>query len=188
MMAFVPEQIEATRKAALDAFFGYANKTFEGVQKLVELNVQAAKSTIAESQEKMRSISVQPGAAATQAGAGLQPSIEKAMSYNRHVFEIVTTTQADCAKIAESQYEGAIQRMQSLFDSAAKNAPAGSETMIAALKSMISASNAAYETVQKTAKQAADFTQSNVAAASNAAWASAQSAPRAASESVIVKS
>src|SRR3989442_8041172 len=42
------EQILAAHKANVETLFGLTNKAFEGVEKLVELNVQATKAALAE--------------------------------------------------------------------------------------------------------------------------------------------
>jgi hypothetical protein len=44
-----------------------------------------------------------------------------------------------------------------LVDNAAKNAPAGSETAVAMMKSAVAAANNAFESVQKAVKQASDM-------------------------------
>ena len=43
------EQIVAAQKANIETLFGLTQKAFEGVEKLVELNVQATKAALAES-------------------------------------------------------------------------------------------------------------------------------------------
>ena len=48
-----------------------------------------------------------------------------------------------------------------MVDSAAKNAPAGSETAVAVMKSAVSAANNAMESVQKAVKQAAEMAEAN---------------------------
>ena len=40
------EQIAAAHKANLETFFGLTNKAFEGVEKLVELNLQVVKACL----------------------------------------------------------------------------------------------------------------------------------------------
>ena len=60
------------------------------------------------------------------------------------------------------------------MDSAAKNAPAGSETAVAVMKSAVSAANNAYESVQKAVKQATDVAEANFAAASDSAVSAAK--------------
>jgi cell division ATPase FtsA len=48
-----------------------------------------------------------------------------------------------------------------LVDSAAKNAPAGSESAVAIMKSSVSAANNALESVQKAVKQATEMAEAN---------------------------
>ncbi len=58
--------------------------------------------------------------------------------------------------------------MQTLVD-VAKNAPAGSETAVAVMKSAIIATNTTYETVHKATKQAVEIAERNFFAAATAA-------------------
>jgi hypothetical protein len=53
----------------------------------------------------------------------------------------------------------------SLLDKVSKNAPAGSDVAVAAIKSMLAAGNSAYDNYTKVAKQATEIAESNVAAA-----------------------
>ena len=46
-MSLTPEQILASHKANLETLFGLTNKAFEGVEKLVELNVTASRAALA---------------------------------------------------------------------------------------------------------------------------------------------
>ena len=43
-----PEQMIAAHKANLETLFGLTGKAFEGVEKLVELNLQVAKTAMGE--------------------------------------------------------------------------------------------------------------------------------------------
>ncbi|MFP3748214.1 phasin family protein, partial [Achromobacter sp. SIMBA_011] len=44
MSLLTPEQFVAAQKANLETLFGLTGKAFEGVEKLVELNLQAVRS------------------------------------------------------------------------------------------------------------------------------------------------
>ena len=46
-----PKQVAATQKANLDIFFGLTSRLVEGVEKLAQLNLQANRSTLAETHE-----------------------------------------------------------------------------------------------------------------------------------------
>jgi hypothetical protein len=56
-----------------------------------------------------------------------------------------------------------------MLDKLAKNAPAGSDVAVAAVKSALAAANTAYDSVSKAARQATELAEANFAAASNAA-------------------
>ena len=47
-MALTPEQIAAAHKANLETLFGLTNKAFEGVEKIVELNMAATRAALSE--------------------------------------------------------------------------------------------------------------------------------------------
>lgn len=173
-----PEQIAAAQKANIESLFGLTTKAFEGVEKLIELNLQVVKSTLAESQENVqRALSVKDAQELLALQASLtQPIAEKVLAYGRHVYEIASATQAEFAKVAEAQYEEQNRKVQALVDNVAKNAPAGSETAVAALKSAINAANTTYETVQKAAKQAVEIAETNFNAAAAVATKAANTA------------
>ncbi|UEP20392.1 phasin family protein [Burkholderia ambifaria] len=178
MSLLTPEQIAAAQKANLESLFGLTTKAFEGVEKLIELNLQVVKSTLTESQENaQRLLSVKDAQELIALQASLsQPVAEKVLSYTRHLYEIASSTQAEFAKVAEAQFEEQNQKIQALVDNVAKNAPAGSETAVAALKSALNAANTTYETVQKAAKQAVEIAETNFNAAAAVATKAASAA------------
>ena len=67
-----------------------------------------------------------------------------------------------------------------LVDNAAKNAPAGSETAVAMMKSAVAAANNAFESVQKAVKQASDVAEANFNAVTTSATTAAKNAGAAA--------
>ena len=178
MTLLTPEQFAAAQKANLETLFGLTTKAFEGVEKLVELNLQVVKSTIAESQENaQRALSVKDAQELLALQASLtQPVAEKVLSYGRHLYEIASATQAEFARVAEAQYEEQNKKVQALVENDAKNAPAGSETAVAVIKSAITAANTTYETVHKATKQAVEIAESNFNAAATAASKAASQA------------
>jgi phasin family protein len=177
-MNFTPEQLMAAQKANLETLFGLTNKAFEGVEKLVELNLQVAKTTLAEfadSTKAAMSIKDVQELMALQAGM-LQPAAEKAAAYSRHVYDIVAGTNAEVTKAAEATLADSQKKMMSLVDTAVKNAPAGTENAVVMMKSAISAANNAYESVSKAARQAAEVAESNFQAVTNTAVKASQAA------------
>ncbi len=175
------EQVFAAHKANVETLFGLTNKAFEGVEKLVELNLQVAKTALGEAVETANAaLSVKDAQEllALQA-ALLQPSAEKAASYSRHLYDIAASTNAEVVKVAEAQIADAQKKFAAVVDSAAKNAPAGTENAVALVKSAVAAANNAFESVHKAAKQAAEVAEANFQAATNTAVKATQTASRA---------
>ena len=176
------EQVMTAHKANLEILFGLTSKAFEGVEKLVELNLQVAKTAMTEAAETTQAaLSVKDAQELLALQAGLlQPAAEKAAAYGRHVYDIAAATNAEVTRVAESSIAEAQSKFMSVVETAVKNAPAGTENAVALVKSAVSAANNAYESVHKAAKQAADVAEANFTAMSNTAVKAAQSTPRAA--------
>ncbi|MGF6604328.1 phasin family protein [Paraburkholderia sp. GAS448] len=172
MNGLVPEQLVAAQKAGVESTFGFLTKAFEGLEKLVELNLQVVKTTLAENQEivaKAFSSGDLPGLFALQTSQA-QPVAEKVRSYWQHVHEILSSTQGQCAAAAETQFKQFQNEAQGFVDSIAKNAPAGSETAVAAWKAFVTTASATYEGAKKATKQALEIAERNanvVAAGAN---------------------
>ena len=183
------EQIAAAQKSNLDTSWALANTVFEGFQKLVELNLQAVKSTLAEGRDNVGKTlpANDPQDLVAMQARLIQPTAEKIQSYSRQVFAIVAATQTQFSKLAETQYQAHNQRVQTLVDNVARGAPVGSEAAVAALKSTITATNGLYETVQRASRQAVEVAESNfetvVAAASKATQHAVEQTSRTAKKS-----
>ena len=183
-MALTADQILAAQKANLETLFGLTTKAFEGVEKLVELNVTASKAAMSEvagTAQAVLSVKDAQELLALQASL-FQPLAEKTAAYSRHLYDIAQGTSAEFGKAFEAKAAEAQQNFVGLVDSAAKNAPAGSETAVAVMKSAVAAANNAFESVQKAVKQASDVAETNFqtmsATAVNAAKNTAQTASR----------
>jgi phasin family protein len=165
------EQIVTAQKANIETFFGLTSLAFEGVEKLIELNTQVAKTAMTEASQTIQAaLSVKDAQELMALQAGLlQPAAEKAAAYSRHVYEIATSTGAEVNRVAEAQAAEAQAKFMSVVDTAVKNAPAGTENAVALVKSAVAAANNAFESVQKAGKQAAEVAEANFQALSTTA-------------------
>jgi len=180
MSYLTAEQMMAAQKANVETLFGLTAKAFEGVEKLVELNLQVAKTAmgeVADTTKAAMSVKDAQELLALQA-ALLQPSAEKAAAYGRHVYDIAAATNAEVTKVAEGQIADAQKKFMTLVDTAVKNAPAGSENAVTLVKSAVAAANNAFESVQKAAKQAADVAEANFTAVTSTAVKATQAATK----------
>ena len=175
-----PDQLMAAQKANVETLFGLTNKAFEGVEKLVELNLQVARAALTETADTTKAaLSVKDAQELLALQASLlQPSAEKAAAYSRHLYDIATATNAEVVKVAEAQLADVQKGLHALIDTASKNAPAGTENAVALVKSAVSAANNAFESVHKAAKQAADIAEANFTAMTSTAVKATQTAAK----------
>lgn len=157
------EQVMASQKASIETLMGLTSKAFEGVEKIVELNLSASKAAMAESAEHakaMLSVKDAQELMALQSGL-LQPLAEKTAAYSRHLYDITSGSTAEMTKAFEGQAADAQKKFMGLVEEATKNAPAGSEAAVSVMKNAVAAANSALESVQKAVKQATEAAESN---------------------------
>jgi len=166
-----PAQLIELNKANVDVAVRIAGVALQGVEKLVDLQMEAAKAALAESANSVRALSAvkDPKDLAALRASLVQPNIEKATAYARSVYGVAAATQSELAKLIETQVSEFNRSFATAIDKSSKSAPAGSEFAVTALKSAVAAANAAYDNLSKVAKQFAQITEANVNSAAQAA-------------------
>ena len=166
-MYATPEQFAAANKATIDALFTIAQAQFAAFERLSALNFNTTKAAFedAVSQAKALLSVKDPQALLSLSTASAQPALEKAIAYSRSLYEVANQTKAEVSKLAESQAAEMNKTVVSLLDKVSKNAPAGSDIGVAAVKSALAAANSAYDNFTKVVKQATDIAEANVTAA-----------------------
>src|SRR5712672_3453017 len=157
-MYVTPEQIQAANKSNVETFLAVANAQFAALEKLASLNATVVKNAFEDSIASTRALL---GAKDVQEFVGLQ----KTIAYSKSVYEVATDTNAQLSKVAERRVAEWNENFVSLLDKVSKNAPAGSDVAVAAVKSMLAAANSAYDNFSKVAKQATEIAEANVSAA-----------------------
>lgn len=172
-MFTIPEQFSNVAKANLEAqlslFTNLTNKAFESVEKMVDLNLNIAKASLEDSSIAARQLlsAKDPQEFFSLSAAQAQPTAAKAIAYGRHLAGIATSAQAEFTRTAEEQIAETGRKISELVDDVSKNAPAGSENVIAIVKSAIGNANAGYEQLSKTTKQAVEAMEANMNSAVN---------------------
>lgn len=166
-----PEQLMALNKANLEAAVRFAGIALEGAERMLELQLKAAKIAFADGVQQAKAFTeikdVQEIAQLRNTLA--QPTMEKATSYVKSVYDVASATQAEMNKLVEEQIAEFNKQVVTGLDKVVKSAPAGSEVALAAVKSAITAVNSAYDNISKSAKQFTEMTQANVEAATTQA-------------------
>jgi phasin family protein len=169
-MYVTPEQVTASSKASVEALLAFANSNFAAAEKLAALNFNATKAAfedgISHAKALLNAKDVQEFVNLNVAAA--QPNLEKFISYSRSVYELSSQQQSEITRLLEAQASEINRSFVGLLDKYAKNAPAGSDVAIAAVKSALAAANSAYDSFTKVTKQATEIAEANIAAATAA--------------------
>lgn len=184
MSFFDTEKLYSTQKANLDLLQQISSKVFEGVEQLSQLQLKALRASTDESFDSVRNLlSVRdPQSFADVQASFTQPAAqaERLLEFNRQVYELISGTQSEIAKLTERQVEAGAKQVQELVEEISKNAPAGAEPVVAVLKSALESAGSVYESAQKAAKQAAEIAETGIASAATAAGQATREATKAA--------
>lgn len=144
------------------ALAGIAATTAE---KVMDLNFGIFKTAIASATENGKAIADAKDAQSISAiqAQWAQPSLETITAYMKDSYDILSESQADLTKIVESRIAEANKTIVSTLDQAEKNAPAGSDVAVSAMKSAVAAANQAFDAFAKAGKQVQEVTGASVA-------------------------
>lgn len=177
-MTALPQQIFANQKASVENALAIQNALFQGFEKLLDLNLKVFKASFDEvSQKTQEAVKIQDAQEALNFSSSLlQPGAEKVLGYTKQVYDVLSGIQVDVTKLTEAQIEEAQKQINDTIEQLTKNAPAGSEGAVALLKTSLASVNSAYDSVSKSARQAAEAAESNIAAATDATFKAASEA------------
>lgn len=140
---------------------------FESLEKVVDLNLNAGKTSLEESAATAKQLlsAKDPQESLSLAVAQAQPTVAKVIAYSRHLVGIAAASQAEFSRITEEQFAEKGRRVAALVGQASKNAPAGSENAMAIMQAAIHNAKAGYERFNKTTKHAAEAVEANMSTA-----------------------
>jgi len=167
-----PEQFAEISKANVAQATKLAALAFENTEKLLKLNLDAAKVVLAQGVE---------GASAAASVKDVQDlfalrskyaetGVQAALGYSRSLYDVTTQAQAQYSQLAEEAWAAYTKGVAAWVEKASKSAPAGSDVAVNAFKSTFAASTAAFDQFQKATKQVVSLADASMrAAAANAA-------------------
>jgi phasin family protein len=184
MTFFDSEKLQATQKSNLELLQQMNSKFLKGIEQISHLQIATLRSASEETfASASKLLAVRDPQSFTEVLSSLAhpaQQAERLMDFNRKVYDLLSSTQADIAKLSERQAARNAQQVQELVEEIAKNAPAGSESAVAVLKSAVETAGSVYESAQKTAKQAAEIAENGISAAATAAGQATREATKAA--------
>lgn len=171
MTALNTENLVSANKAAIDTLLSVANTALATAESMAALNLGTAREALNDGAKNAKAVMgvKSPQEAASLNAALGQPAVEKAVAYSRSVYEISSGAATEMSKLIQAQFAELNKAAQDLAEKTAKASPFGSDVALAAVRQAVTAANSAFDNLNKAAKQAAEFTEAGVSAATSAA-------------------
>ena len=161
------EQITEFNKANVATAMKLASISIEKAEKLVSLNLNAAKLALAQGVEGAQAAaSVKDVSELMSLRSKItELGVQSALGYSRTLYELSTEAQAEFSALAEEAWQSYTKGVATWVERASATAPAGSDVAFNAFRSTIAASTAAFDQFQKATKQVASFADASYRAA-----------------------
>jgi len=150
-MNSVSTDLNTVVKAQVEAAIHAATVAAEGAERFAELQLRTVKETFADGVKGVKALAAvkEPSELQALSAKLWQPSVDKATTYARELYENFAATQAELAKLVETQVADLNKQAVVALDAVVKSAPAGSEVAVAAVKQAFGTANQAYESFVK---------------------------------------
>jgi phasin family protein len=163
------EQLTAAQKANVEVATTLLRTSFEGMQRLAEINLKATRDFFNTSVSGVNTLlsakDANELAALNQQLA--KPSVDKLMDYSRQVYDLVTQMQKEVTSVVESQYSQFSKEAASAIDKTKSSTPVGGDVFAVAMKSILDQTNKAFENMNNVARQMSEIAEANIQAVSN---------------------
>jgi len=157
-------------RSTVDAATRFTRISLDSAERAFTIQLEYAKAAITQSTNTARAVAqvkdVQQLLALRTRLA--ENAMENLLGYSRSLYEVASEAQSELGKLAEENMSTFQQSVGESVDQATKAAPAGSDVAVAAMKSSMAATTAAFDTFNKAARQVASYADAGVKAAGTA--------------------
>jgi phasin family protein len=157
-------------RAAVDSAARAARISMDSAERTFNVQIEYAKGTL-----KQATLNARAAAQARDVQELLalrtriaENALENLIGYSRSLYEVASEAQSEYTRLAEERMSRFQQAVTEGVEQAAKAAPGGSDVAVAAIKSQLAATTAAFDTLTKAAKNLASYADAGVAAARQA--------------------
>jgi len=157
-------------RSTLDAAAKATRISMDSAERTINVQLQYAKGALAQAGLTARAVSqvkdVQELMSLRSRIA--ENALENLMGYSRSLYEVASEASAEYSRLAEERMANFQQAVSETVDQAAKSAPAGGDVAVAAIKSQLAATTAAFDSFTKAAKHLASYADAGVTASRSA--------------------
>ena len=166
------QDFAALGQANFDKALRLSSIVLAGAERMTNLQLELSRKLLADNAQAVKSLSEikDPKALAEFQAAQAQPSIDQGLAAARSLYDACVETQNELVSFFEEQVAESNKTVMASLDKFGKNAPAGSDVAVNALKTLLSTTDAAIDNISKTTKKmGTELAEASVNAATSAA-------------------
>ncbi len=160
------EQMFVAQKASSEVLVAIMRTSFEGMQRLAELNMSAAKGVLSNTASTANALASSKDMADMTKLSPQMAKPEEMLEYWRSVYDLVTGMQKDVTAVMQANYTQLAKTAASAIEQRKSTAVDGRDMMANAMKDVLETTNKAFDNMSAMAGQMASIAGANMKAAS----------------------
>ncbi|MEO8386311.1 MAG: phasin family protein [Betaproteobacteria bacterium] len=173
------EQMFVAQKASSELLVAIMRTSFDGMQRLAELNMAAAREVLSSTASNANALASSKDVTEMLRVSPQKASPERLMEYWRNVYDLVTVMQKDVSAVMQANYSELAKTAASAIEQKNPSAIGGSDMIASAMKDMLSQTNKAFDNMTAVAGQMASMAGANFKSAASTSSDSKASEPAA---------
>ena len=151
------EHLFTAQKASSEVLVAIMRTSFEGMQRLAELNMAGAKQMMSNTAANANALASTKDVSDVSRLAPQMAKPEQLMDYWRSVYDLVTNMQKDVTAVMQSNYSQLAKNAASVIEQKKASTMENGDMMGIAMKDMMETTNKAFENMQTMAGQMASI-------------------------------
>jgi phasin family protein len=162
------EQMSVAQKASAEVLMTIMRTSFEGMQRLAELNMAAARETFSSNVATVSRLAASKDVGDVARANQELARPERLIEYWRNVYDLVSAMQKDVTAVMQANYTQLTRSAASAIEQKKSSAVDGSDVMASVMKNMLEQTNKAFDNLTTVASQMTNLANANIQAATTA--------------------
>jgi phasin family protein len=162
------EQMSVAQKASAEVLMTIMRTSLEGMQRLAELNMAAARETFSSNVATVSRLAASKDVGDVARANQELARPERLIEYWRNVYDLVSAMQKDVTAVMQANYTQLTRSAASAIEQKKSSAVDGGDVMASVMKNMLEQTNKAFDNLTAVANQMTSMANANIQAATNA--------------------
>ncbi|HZM45387.1 MAG TPA: phasin family protein [Burkholderiales bacterium] len=162
------EQMSVAQKASAEVLMTLMRTSFEGMQRLAELNMAAARETFSSNVATVTKLAASKDVGDMARANQELARPERMLEYWRSVYDLVSAMQKDVSAVMQANYTQLTRTAASAIEQKKSSAVDGSDVIAGVMKNMLEQTNKAFDNMTAVANQMTSMANANIQAATTA--------------------